>query len=663
MKKTATIIAISILFALSATAQMRSGKRNFKLYKYEKAIKSFKKVVAKNDEKNIQEATTKIAHSYRMLRNNQEAYEWYDKAVKFENVDSKIIFYYAEALRGVGKYVEAAKQFRKYASLTNNADNSLTFAEYCDQVEIWKEYEENYTLKTIEGLNSPDTEYSPTTFKNGLIFASNRIGDSNTNKSEFTIETSKRLKLLKSAMSNDSVKSIELFIKKTLSDVYHDGPATVGRNDSLVFFTRVYYSGGNKEKDERIKTSLLKLYYTELKKDGNWTTPKSFEHNQDTISMAHPSLSKDGKTLYFVSDLDDSRGKSDIYSCEFVNGKWTNPENLGDVINTSGREMFPYVKDENTLYFSSDMHTGYGGLDIFRTTMKNGKWQKPVNLRFPVNTSYDDFGICLIASTDKGYISSNRPESIGADDIFSIKEHKIVPVLPVCGRVYDGQPDNSDVKLFILNRKTNKVRVEGTKKDGSYCIDMERGVPYVVRAAKPNFKSCVTVQELSAVKKVVDPTLNYDCPVERLPKVEVSFSDTIFYNFDRSKLRLKSKETLDSLKLFMAKYPESKLKIISFTDVQGVDIYNKFLSQRRAKSVKKYLVKNGLNKDRIETYGMGEFKVPEGTKLTRDYHQWCRRSELQINYKKEQKESLKDFGKYEIGKVYDISDFEEGFFE
>lgn len=661
MRKLNLIILIFAISSVSVVAQMKKGRKQHQLFLYKDAIKSFEKVIKKNQEKNMQEATTKLADCYRMLRDNQNTFEWYQKAVQFAKVEPQTIYYYAESLRGVGKYIEAAKEFRKYAKMVENPGNALVLAEHCDQVEIWKEYEETYKVKNAGEVNSVHSEYSPSIFKDGLIFASDR-SKVNAAMNDLSYPTAHRLKLLHSNRQGDTLRSTKLFLRKTLTEIYHDGPASSAKNDSLLFFTRVFYDG-IMEPEINVETSFLKLYYTQLQKSGKWTKPKSYRYNEDSISMAHPALTKDGKTLYFVSNLPGGFGKSDIYVSHFKYGRWSYPENLGPEVNTPGREMFPYIDHNGDLYFSSDAHVGYGGLDIFKTYKDDDKWAKPINLRFPVNTSYDDFGICFADnSSNRGYISSNRPESKGGDDIYNVELNEIKKILPICGKV-SGIEEYSNTKVFVLNKKTRKVGVKGVDKEGRFCIDMVRGEPYLVKIARPNYTSCTVNKELSVDKKVKDLTLTTDCNMTMIPKEEVSFNDTIFYSYDRSKLRVESQISLDSLKAFMSKYPESTLKIKSYTDVRGTDNYNKLLSQRRATSAKKHLVKAGLDIERIKTYGKGEFDVPEGTSLTEAYHQWCRRSELHILYKVQPQEKSTDLSKFKVGETYDESEFEEGFFE
>lgn len=643
-----------LLLFVSATsfAQMRKANYLYELYRYHEAIDVFKKVIKKSKGAELQEAVTKTAHCYRLLRDNENAYKWYSKAIEFPKVDNDIHFYLAESLRGVGRYNEAADRYRKYAALTNNQKDALKLAEYCIEVKKWDNLEPDFSITNCEKLNTEFSEYSPVRYMAGLLFASDRGA-----------KRGKEPILSMYKIDNLDSKKVKPLQKKRKSSLYHDGPASVCCDDKEIYFTRVY-SGGLVDRKKKIITSLLQIF-SSTRTGTVWSEPIAFKYNKDSSSVGHPTVSADGNTMYFSSNMKGGVGGSDIYVCKKVNGEWSKPENLGDVINTKGKELFPYLHNKNELYFASNGHCGYGGLDIFKTEKVDGKWQKPVNLRTPVNSPYDDFGIVLLDELWHGYISSNRKGSKGGDDIYKIKPYVGNKYHEVCGRVKsDIHGYIHNAKIFFLNETTNQVEIATSDAEGRFCHKIERGCKYNVKITADYHFSQNFGYFLTKKTKVKNPKFSdKDFVLERMPLKIARYADTVFFGLNKHNLRPRSKATLKDVKEYLNNTSGVKLLISSFTDTRGSVEYNKKLSERRANSVHSYLLEIGANATQVEIRPMGEFgNEDRGDDADENYHQFCRRADLFLEFDKPELYDGYDVSRFVPGRKYNKEDFDKNFF-
>ncbi len=652
MKKTLFGLLL-ILVSTITSAQMRKGDYYYELYRYHEAIDAYQKPAKSKNIKERQNAVTKIANCYRFLRENENAYIWYSKAVRFKKYDNIMLYYLAEATRGVGKYDEAESLFRRYSMLSKNKNNSTLLGKYCLEIKKWDILEEDYVVENFKSLNTVYSEYSPVKYGEGLLFASDRAN-------RIVKDPILRMYRIKD-MKSPKVKS---FDRKLTSKISHDGPASVCQDGKQIYFTRVF-SGGLRDNNKKIVTSLLKIYSSDLK-DGNWSNPVAFKHNKDSASVGHPSLSHDGNTIYFSSNMKGGVGESDLYVSTKSNGKWGKPMNLGDKINTNGKELFPYIHNDTVLYFSSNMHCGYGGLDIFKSVKRYGEWQEPVNLRKPVNSPYDDFGVLFLDDDRNGFISSNRKGSKGGDDIYRIRENVSSKHVLVKGVVKsDIHGFIKDAKVFLLNEKLEEVDIVKTDILGRFSFDVQRGVKYNMKISADYHYSKDHDYFITSKVKVDNPHFK-ETPfvLKRMDLKIARYADTVFFGLNKHNLRLRSKMTLKGVKKFLNKNKDVRLLISSFTDMRGSVDYNKKLSEKRARSVYAYLLKIGSIADRVEIRAMGKFgNEDRGDSADENYHQFCRRADLFLEYDKPELHDKYDFGKYSYKKRYTIKDFEKTFFK
>ncbi len=458
---------------------------------------------------------------------------------------------------------------------------------------------------------------------------------------------------------------------------YHDGPATLNKDFTEIFLNRTYEHKDNGKKDnKKIKTHLLKIFYAK-RENGKWGKLKPFFLNSDEFSVGHPALSPDGKTLYFVSDMKGGLGGTDIYFCTRDGGKWSKPKNLGPVVNTFGNEMFPFVADNGDLYFASDGHPGFGGLDIFVSRMVNGKWTTPKNLGLPINSSYDDFGYVEYKNTGKGLFCSNRPGGKGADDIYCFKRIPVEqPKLPVvmtppptvsgCVKDKTTREPVPGATVFLLDNETGKVLIIKANSNGCFKTPVKKGTQYLVKAMQNGYIADCLPFSFDATRTQTDLSIPRDLLLDKLAVNRKFKLENIYYDFDKWNIRKDAEPSLNNLVMIM-KENAITVELGSHTDSRGTDDYNNRLSQRRAESAVQYIVSAGIDPSRITAHGYGKTqlvnKCKTGVPCTEEEHQANRRTEFKVLSSYEDKTNTTfNPEKFREGEVIDTRFLPDGFF-
>ncbi len=415
-------LAFLLVFNLGhVKAQLKTGNKLYQQLKFNEAIPFYLKVINEKKEGEKKEAIVKLADCYRLISDFTEASVWYEKAMDFNTSDPNVFYNYANVLRTQAKYDLAEKYYLKFLEHSPDDERARSYSEYCRDISGWQNLEPSAQIENEEVLNSKFSDFSPVHYKNGLVIISDRNVDQLDNHN-YSWTGNGYLDLYFAAYSENGKLQVPEKMSKTFNQTFHDGPVCFSEDESEVFITRT--SKHKKYKKDTVQTHFS--YITIIKLNDKKIKEKAFAYNSIEHSVGHPTLSNNGKTLIFSSNKKGGFGDSDLYYCELKDGKWTTPVNLGSEINTFGKENFPYLSDDNTLYFSSDGHMGYGGLDIYVSEFKHGKWQKPKNLMAPINSSYDDFGILFNKKNNDGYFSSDRPGGKGADDIYKFSNYKSV---------------------------------------------------------------------------------------------------------------------------------------------------------------------------------------------------------------------------------------------
>ncbi len=647
-------LVLFIAFALAGTAaqaQINQADKLFKSFSYSSAIPYYLKVAQKPGDPDRNYATARLADCYRLTNDQLNAKAWYARAVKLPNTESINWFYYGEALRCAQEYDLAKEAYLSYARLNPDDKRGKVYADFCDKIPELNEIPATFEIKNVPVLNSDRSDFGPAFYSDGIIFVSDRRQNfmdnkkyewTNFNYLDLFFATPRYLDEFFQEMNEPKA-----FTGK-FNQTYHDGPASFARHDSLIYFTRTDNEKVKKDVDN-FRTDRLKIFWATF--DGSWSKTEAFFMNSDTYSVGHPVLTPDGNTIYFVSDMTGGLGGTDIYTCEWQNGQWSQAQNLGPAVNSLGDEMFPAING-NELYFSSNGFAGFGGLDLFSSTFRDEKWSKAGNLGKPVNSSFDDFALVLDARGKKGFFSSNRPGGLGSDDIYacrvSDKKSKKDVQKPdslstiISGFVKDKQtlkPMSGSI-VFLLNTQTGKVRVLKTDTNGMFNDTIAKGVFYVAKAMENNYLSdCINFKfELSdTAQAVITPR---DLLLDRfeLNKIfKVNNMDyaieTIYYDFDKWFIRPDAEKELDKLVQVMKENPVN-IELGSHTDCRGNDEYNLDLSQKRAESAVRYIVLQGINAGRITAKGYGESQLinqcSDGVPCSPDEHQANRRTEFKV---------------------------------
>lgn len=580
------ILAIILVSNLNSNAQggLNTARKEMSIFNYSRAVELLQKEISRNDDKSKCEAALLLADCFRMLNDVANAKIWYANAIQLaghcrntENPDPKVYLNYAQALRSSGEYPLAKKVFLQYDSLVRGQQVGALFAAYCDSAVAWQATKPEFEIRNVTALNTPESEFGTVFYQHGIIFASDRVSSTGANKIYGWTGHGYLNLYYSEPVGNDSILGDFILPRPSLDlpgQVWHDGPVSFNHDFTKVFLNQTQLKRDKGKKDAgRIRTHLLKIF-SSLLKEGKWSTPEPFFLNSDEYSVGHPALAQDGKTLYFVSDMPGGYGETDIWFCRHDGNTWSGPVNMGPVINTPGKEMFPYVAANGDLYFASDGQPGLGGLDLFLTRKADNKWTVPHNLGYPLNSSYDDFSVIISVDNNSGLFSSNRPGGIGSDDIYSFK----------------------------------KIRHADKK------------------APDP------IVPDPLAQKLVTPP----DSFVLDTLKINKSYRlENIFYDFDKWNIRPDAKPSLDNLVSILKEYPVS-IEFSSHTDCRGTEVYNMQLSQKRAESAVQYIISNGIPASRIVAKGYGKSKLlnhcdcSNGIECSEDEHQYNRRTEFRI---------------------------------
>lgn len=432
-----TIISILLLLvSLSSQAQLRTARQEMLTYNYSGAIVLLEKAFKKGDQPVRSEAAGLLAECYRLQNNVFKAREWYGQAISLGNNDPMNWYFLAVCTRSCGDYLRAKQLFLKYDSMVPGGPKARPNAAFCDSALEWLKHEPRFEIENAKELNSPQSDFSAVFSSGQLFFASDRLYGNSGQSWGWTGYS--YLRIYQSEISRHDTAwpsfSAPGATPGVFSQEFHDGPVCFNKDATEAFINRTIERNDPGRKDVAlVRTHLLKIYHSK-KQNGKWNKPEPFFLNSSEYSVGHPALSPDGKTLYFVSDMEGGCGGTDIWSCSRLEGRWSKPVNLGKIINTTGNEMFPFEADNGDLYFASDGHPGFGSLDIFVSVKTGDSWSLPRNMGQPVNSSWDDFSLVLMNDNHSGTFSSNRPGGAGSDDIYCFRmlpPHKqAVPPVP-----------------------------------------------------------------------------------------------------------------------------------------------------------------------------------------------------------------------------------------
>lgn len=477
-----------------------------------------------------------------------------------------------------------------------------------------------------------------------------RQNDSTAIKSKIVKEVVKRVKGKKQEQITDDIVNFS----KEINTKYHESSVAFSPDYTTIYFTRDKYLDGKLAKPDATGRVVLNLYKA-TNVGGKWTNIEALPFNSHLYSTGHPTVSKDGKTLYFTSDMPGGLGETDIYKVEILgNNTYSKPVNLGAKINTKGKEMFPFIDENNVLYFSSNgREDSMGGLDIYAATQNNsGEFKKVTHFKHPMNSVADDFAFVKAKGKNSGYFSSNRYGGHGDDDIYAFEG---ITIKKECKSVINGTVIDKASKQVIANA-TVKVYDSGKKMVNEFITDAEGKftmsspckLTYKVNAEKVGYQKAtktITTKEgeialeISPEKNVVVEEVVVQAP-NILSEADINYDDkgrlvinieNIYYDTAKHNIRYSERPKLDRLIEIMNKYPDIRVEIGAHTDCRGKASYNMRLSDRRAKSARKYVIEGGIQSNRIFGRGYGEGNPVNDC----DCRRKCTQQEYQANRRTE----------------------------
>ncbi len=463
------------------------GDAMFKDLAFEAAIVAYENALKEQPENG--EIKIKLAECNHMLNNPDKVVVWYDQAkTALTTADKKHKLYYAEALSTIGRYDEAVAWYRKFDEANTDDKRPPNKIAGIESKEKFLKNRANVEI-TEAKFNSKTADFSPAYLNGGVVFVTGRK-ESGLIKRKFAWDNSNFLELIYAKESEDSGEQEYAYVNRRVNSKYHEGPVTFWNDGKQMIFTRNNFENGKKG-TSKDGISKLKLYQAERQSgDDTWSSPTALPFNNDEYSVGHPTISSNGSILYFSSDMPGGIGGTDLYTSKLVDGVWQTPENLGPNINTEGNEMFPFLLNDNELYFSSNGREGLGGLDLYGINLEKGLDSKITNLGAPLNSSYDDFGMAIHDSGIKGYFSSNREGGAGNDDIYRFMSEKpLLMRLIVKGIVKDehsGEPvEGAIVKL--LDGQGNELGTVVSTAGGYYEFDVEEKRSYSLEGDKDKY--------------------------------------------------------------------------------------------------------------------------------------------------------------------------------
>ncbi|MDA9284792.1 OmpA family protein [Flavobacteriaceae bacterium] len=635
MKNIFTFIALTFLSITTIDAQDKSSKKadkQFSKLEFVKAAESYKKLI--NNGKSSDYVVAQLAECYYNIFNTVEAEKWYATLAE-DSSDPDIIFKYSQMLKANGKYKLSNKWMNKFVELRPADNRSTSFLKNPNYLPKIISKGKRFNVQNLD-INSEYSDFGGTLNNNKLYITSSRntvglfdLGRWITQRISYGWNNEPYLDIYSFDVTDSGSYLNEDYLGSNINTKYHEGLASFDNEGNMYISRESFYENEYvKDPESNNITSLIGIYKIS-KGDKNVV---ALNINSVEYSVKNPSLSSDGKSIYFSSDMPGGYGNFDIYKGDIdEKGNINNVENLGQKVNTEGQEMFPFIGDKNNLYFSSDSQLGLGGLDVFFTKEVDGKWASVRNVGIPVNSNADDFAFNINEATGEGFVSSNRSGGKGSDDIYSIKR-----LIPICDVLLTANVMDAKTKLGIDSATTSISDKEGNI--ASTKISSSVGVTEFMLVCEEAGKLIVSKEGYNS--KIVDLRMSNEeftsinvmlDPIEKIIVAEKIELDAIYFDFDKSNIKAEAAFELDKLVQIMNKYPEMTVSIESHTDSKGPSSYNQRLSERRAKTTSQYVISKGIDSSRLISTGKGESSpVVDCTNCSKEEDQLNRRSEFII---------------------------------
>ncbi|KJD36822.1 cell envelope biogenesis protein OmpA [Tamlana sedimentorum] len=621
MKNIFCLCCSILLVAVSygQTSYTEKADKLFDTYQYVDAIDAYLQLVEKqNADAHVYK---QLADSYYNVFNINEAAKWYEMALTTSQ-DAETYYRYANVLKSQGKYEAANKQMDIFAKMAPNDNRAKAHLADPDFVPSLENSSKLYTVEEAPFNTAEQSDFGAVLTNNNILYF---VSTRNTGKKEDSWTKQPYLDIYK-ANRNDDGTFTQAEPVNSLNTPYHDGPITLSEDGKTIIFSRDGHSQGLYKKldKKQVKLAQQGLYQATLI-DGKWDNIKPLPFNSNEYSVSHPSLSSDGKTLFFASNMPGGLGDTDIWKVSITNGKYGEPENLGPNVNTPGKEGFPFISGDNILYFSSRGKKGFGGFDIFRVDLN--KSEEAENLGKDINTKSDDFSFSINSKNNVGFYASNKS---GNDQIYV--------AVPVCKFDAIALVKDAKTKALLnlakvsLNAKANVLAVKNTTTNGKTSFNVTCENPYSFTIEKEGYESLtVAVKPNNGEAVVVEALLIPIVENELITETEVKLNN-IYFEFNKSNITAQGASELDKLVAIMKAYPNMEILVQSHTDTKGKAAYNLSLSEKRAQSTVQYLISKGIEKNRLSAKGLGSTqpKIDCTRNCTKEDDAKNRRSEFLI---------------------------------
>jgi outer membrane protein OmpA-like peptidoglycan-associated protein len=633
-----TIVSVFSFDCYSQKAKLASADKKYENYSYIDAIKTYERVAEKGY-KSV-DMFQKLGNSYYFNADLEQSAKWYGELFAMTSeVQAVYYFRYSQSLRAIGENNKADEMLKKFSALSGDDSRGDLFLNNVNYLDAIKNNSGRYTVENA-GINSKYSDYGTAVTLNKIVFTSARdTGSLGQRKHTWTDQhfTDLYVADLDEEMNPGVVDKFD----KTVKSKFHEATPTFTKDGKTMYFTRNNYLEGKKGKNAN-NVTLIKIYKATLEND-QWVNIIELPFDSDNYSTAHPALSPDDKTLYFASDMPGTLGQSDLFKVQInEGGTFGIPMNLGSTINTEGRETFPFVNDEDEIYFASDGRPGMGGLDIFVSKInEDGTFNKVENVGSDVNSSKDDFGYWIDTKSRKGFFTSNRDGGQGYDDIYKFLElKKLTCEQELFGKVTDLDTKEAltEAKVSLFDNRFNPIAEVMSDSNGDYSFAVECGKTYNVRAEKVDYttkEETITTGKANGKTELNIALEKEQCKVAVGDDLGICFGiKMIYFDLDKSNIRKEAAFDLEKILDVLKENPTMTLDIRSHTDSRASFKYNEDLSDRRAKSTISWLIENGVTSDRLTGKGYGETqlvnKCSDDVDCTEAEHQMNRRSEFII---------------------------------
>ena len=639
------ILSILALFLFascnSAKRHIRRGDKRFKKGEFDFAAENYKTAIAKGA--NYADVYFKVAESYRRSNRILEAGPYYKQAVDAGIKKDTALFFQAVYLKTLGEYENAKGAFNQYLKVGATTDyirKAKREVAFLENIRTLLMKDVPFKVKNASSINTEFSDFSPSKYKNHVVFASDRGMDV---MYRATGNGFYSLYEFKPDNFENGTGALTLFDKTVEEDGAHSACATFTKDGNTMVFVKS--NNGSKKGNKGNTIQETDLYISHYDQ-GKWTDPQILSVNLPDTWESTPCFSADDKILYFSSNRSGGYGGIDIYRCAVLaNDKFGTAYNMGSKINTSGNEMFPFVSGDGKLYFASDGHAGLGGLDVFIASKDTSRNISIENLGYPINSSYDDFGLSFI-SPEVGYFCSNRTGGKGDDDIYYFAFSPDARKKVIYNLVIYTQKNNETgndiplegVTVKMFNEKDSLIHQFISKPEGKMVLPVQTEKNYSFVATKKGFFTKRqsfstlgrTVPQFQLKDSINTITFETDLDLDSIILEKEIVLDNIYYDYNKADIRVDAAKELDKLVTILKDNPEISIELGSHTDSRGNNDYNLKLSQRRAESAVNYIISKEISQDRVSAIGYGEEKHLVEDARTEDEHQSNRRTEFKV---------------------------------